>query len=186
VIETNHDEVVTPYQSEFLPGPADRVTNVLLQDRCPSDPTDHVGIIYDPVAIQWALDALGRPGPADPNFMPDCSGVGLATFPDSSSVGSSSGETPPRLVIGHLPRHARTTDKRRLRIAVSARHGTVTGVVVRIRSAKTGKVLGSSKKMTIKGRKAVVVKLKRRLKRGSYNAEATGQKTAAARSFKLR
>jgi triacylglycerol esterase/lipase EstA (alpha/beta hydrolase family) len=69
VIETRYDEVVTPYNSEFLP-PDAHVTNVLLQSRCPADLTDHVGIIYDPVAIQWVLNALGRSGPADPTFKP--------------------------------------------------------------------------------------------------------------------
>src|SRR2546430_1408955 len=42
VIETKNDEVVTPYQSAFLAA-GDRVTNVLLQDRCPQDPVEHVG-----------------------------------------------------------------------------------------------------------------------------------------------
>ncbi len=40
VIETSHDEVVTPYQSAFLPPEDGRVTNILLQDDCPLDPTD--------------------------------------------------------------------------------------------------------------------------------------------------
>ena len=73
VVSTTHDEVVTPYQSQALAG--SQATNIVLQDRCPADPTEHVGIIYDPVALQWALNALGRPGPADPAFVPDCSGV---------------------------------------------------------------------------------------------------------------
>jgi len=69
VIETKYDEVVTPYNSEFLPD-ASNVTNVLLQSRCPADFTEHVGIIYDPIAIQWMLNALGRAGPADKTFKP--------------------------------------------------------------------------------------------------------------------
>jgi triacylglycerol lipase len=48
------------------------VTNVVLQDRCPTDLTEHVGIIYDAVALQWVVNALGRPGPADPGFRPRC------------------------------------------------------------------------------------------------------------------
>jgi triacylglycerol lipase len=70
VISTTHDEVVTPYQSQALAG--DTVTNVVLQDRCPLDLTDHVGIIYDPIALQWVVNALGRNGPADPGFRPIC------------------------------------------------------------------------------------------------------------------
>jgi triacylglycerol lipase len=71
VVETRYDEVVTPYSSAFLaPGP--RTTNVLLQDDCPLDPVEHVSIIYDPVALQWIENALGRAGPADPSFKPTC------------------------------------------------------------------------------------------------------------------
>ncbi len=80
VVSTRYDEVVTPYQSQALTG--DTVTNVVLQDRCPEDITDHVGIPYDPIALQWAVDALGRPGPADPAFQPLCSDAAVgATSP---------------------------------------------------------------------------------------------------------
>jgi hypothetical protein len=72
VVSTKYDEVVTPYKSQALNGST--VTNVVLQKKCPEDITDHVGIIYDPVALQWTLNALGRPGPADPSFQPLCSG----------------------------------------------------------------------------------------------------------------
>jgi pimeloyl-ACP methyl ester carboxylesterase len=72
VVSTRYDEVVTPYQSQALSGAT--VTNVVLQDRCAGDLTEHVGIIYDPVALQWARNALLRAGPANPAFVPDCSG----------------------------------------------------------------------------------------------------------------
>ncbi|MFI8964181.1 esterase/lipase family protein [Streptomyces sp. NPDC053493] len=42
VIATKHDEVVTPYQSGWLSGP--NVSNVLLQDRCALDLSEHVAI----------------------------------------------------------------------------------------------------------------------------------------------
>jgi triacylglycerol lipase len=71
VVSTTHDEVVTPYQSQALTGST--VTNVVLQDRCPEDITEHVGITYDPIALQWTLNALGRAGPADPSLKPLCS-----------------------------------------------------------------------------------------------------------------
>jgi triacylglycerol lipase len=71
VIATRNDEVVTPYTSQALTGST--VTNVVLQDRCPKDVTDHVGIIYDPIALEWTLNALDRGGPADPAFRPMCS-----------------------------------------------------------------------------------------------------------------
>jgi triacylglycerol lipase len=71
VVQTSHDEVVVPYTSAFLaPGP--NTTNVLIQERCPLDPVEHLGIIYDPVALQWIQNALAQPGPADPGFMPTC------------------------------------------------------------------------------------------------------------------
>jgi triacylglycerol lipase len=72
VVSTSHDEVVTPVASQALHGPAERVTNVVLQDRCPLDPVEHVGMPYDPVAYQWVVNALSRPGPADPAFAPLC------------------------------------------------------------------------------------------------------------------
>jgi hypothetical protein len=77
VIETSHDEIVTPYRSAFLPREGGRVTNVLLQTRCPGDLSEHVSISYDPVAIQWVLNALGRRGRADSRFRPDCVGLGV-------------------------------------------------------------------------------------------------------------
>jgi triacylglycerol esterase/lipase EstA (alpha/beta hydrolase family) len=65
VIETRYDEVVTPYQSAFLTGPD--VTNILLQNQCPLDLTDHIGIAFDPVALADMLNALD---PANPVRVP--------------------------------------------------------------------------------------------------------------------
>ena len=71
VVTTRYDEVVTPYRSAYLEtGPA--TTNITLQDRCRLDLTDHLGIIYDSAALAWVVNALGRPGPADPAFRPSC------------------------------------------------------------------------------------------------------------------
>jgi triacylglycerol lipase len=69
-IQTRYDTVVTPYTSAFLSGPAARVTNVLLQQRCPGDRADHLSIPTDPVALQWVVNALDRGGAADPAFRP--------------------------------------------------------------------------------------------------------------------
>jgi pimeloyl-ACP methyl ester carboxylesterase len=87
VVATRYDEVVTPYQSQALAG--DRVTNVVLQDRCAGDDTEHLGILYDPVALQWARNALLRAGPANPAFAPDCSGK--TTGDDPSLPGDTRG-----------------------------------------------------------------------------------------------
>jgi len=67
VIETDHDEVVTPYSSAFLAGP--QVDNVLLQSQCPGDEVDHLGIVYDTAALQDVVNALG---PDIPAFRPKC------------------------------------------------------------------------------------------------------------------
>ncbi|SDI06553.1 Lipase (class 2) [Sinosporangium album] len=62
-IITRHDMVVTPYTNQFLsPGPGAKVTNIVLQDVCALDMTDHVGITYDPIAIQITRNHLN---PAD-------------------------------------------------------------------------------------------------------------------------
>jgi triacylglycerol esterase/lipase EstA (alpha/beta hydrolase family) len=57
VIETRYDEVVTPYTNAFLK-PAPNVHNVLLQDLCALDNTDHLGIPYDPITGTLVLNAL--------------------------------------------------------------------------------------------------------------------------------
>ena len=69
-IVTTHDEVVLPYTSGYLTG--DHVTNITLQAKCPLDPSDHLLIPSSGAAIRLVLDALGRPGPADPSYRPSC------------------------------------------------------------------------------------------------------------------
>ena len=65
VIESRDDEVVTPYSSAFLAGPA--VTNITVQNQCPLDRSDHLEIAYDPVAVADMLNALD---PASPVRVP--------------------------------------------------------------------------------------------------------------------
>ena len=60
-----------PYTSGYLES-GSNTTNVTLQDRCPLDPVEHIGISYDPVALQWVESALTRKGPADPSLKPVC------------------------------------------------------------------------------------------------------------------
>jgi triacylglycerol esterase/lipase EstA (alpha/beta hydrolase family) len=69
-IVTRYDEVVTPYTSGYLTGA--NTTNVTLQDKCRNDTSEHLRTPYDPPAIQIALNALGRSGPANPAFQPVC------------------------------------------------------------------------------------------------------------------
>jgi triacylglycerol lipase len=189
VIETRNDEVVTPYQSEFLPtaGTHGRVTNVLLQDRCPTDSTDHIAITNDPVAVQYALRALGRPGPLDSGFRPDCSGAALATFPDSSSVSRG------RLGIAHIGGSASRTADRRLRVRVFSNRSGLHGVVVTIHTDTShGPTLGRSSAFSVSSSRVVTVALDHPLHaRGRYVAVAVGRDSAghrigAARYFGLR
>ena len=70
VLVTRYDEVVVPFRSGYLSGPAAQLTNVTLQAKCPLDLTDHLSITYDPVASDWVRHALDRDGPAAPSFRP--------------------------------------------------------------------------------------------------------------------
>jgi triacylglycerol esterase/lipase EstA (alpha/beta hydrolase family) len=73
VIQTTHDEVVTPYSNAFLSGSA--VTNITIQNQCPSDPVGHIGMFEDSPALQNVLNQLS----ASPNgsFSATCSKYGL-------------------------------------------------------------------------------------------------------------
>ncbi|WP_335937183.1 esterase/lipase family protein [Streptomyces sp. PTD5-9] len=57
VIATKYDEVVTPYRTQFLDGP--NVRNVLLQDLCPLDLSEHVAVgLLDRIAYHEVANAL--------------------------------------------------------------------------------------------------------------------------------
>ncbi|MBT2508270.1 alpha/beta fold hydrolase [Streptomyces sp. ISL-98] len=57
VIATKYDEVVTPYRTQYLDGPG--VRNVLLQDLCPVDFSEHVAIgLIDRIAFHEVANAL--------------------------------------------------------------------------------------------------------------------------------
>jgi triacylglycerol esterase/lipase EstA (alpha/beta hydrolase family) len=75
VIETDHDEVVTPYTNAFLNGP--NVTNITLQNQCPTDPVEHIGMAADSPAMQNVLNQLSA-SPSS-SFKATCTnfGVGL-------------------------------------------------------------------------------------------------------------
>ncbi|MEE4420250.1 esterase/lipase family protein [Streptomyces bugieae] len=57
VITSRYDEVVTPYTSAYL-ATSPNVSNLKVQDFCPTDLTDHVDISYDPTATTLTLNAL--------------------------------------------------------------------------------------------------------------------------------
>ncbi|MGK5641623.1 esterase/lipase family protein [Streptomyces sp. URMC 126] len=57
VVATKYDEVVTPYQTSYLSGP--NVRNILLQDRCSVDLSEHVATgTIDRVAFKEVANAL--------------------------------------------------------------------------------------------------------------------------------
>ncbi|GED98833.1 esterase/lipase family protein [Gordonia crocea] len=65
MIVTRYDEVATPYRTGLLRGP--NVRNVVLQDRCATDYTEHYEMTADPIAVREVLNALDptRARPAD-------------------------------------------------------------------------------------------------------------------------
>jgi triacylglycerol esterase/lipase EstA (alpha/beta hydrolase family) len=56
VIESQNDEVVTPYTSAFLLDPG--VTNIVLQTQCALDQGEHLSMPYDHIADTDVLNAL--------------------------------------------------------------------------------------------------------------------------------
>ncbi len=67
-IESDNDEVVTPYQSAFLSGR--KVTNILLQDQCALDQGEHLSMPYDHIADADVLNALDPKHPVAPACTP--------------------------------------------------------------------------------------------------------------------
>ena len=68
IIQSANDEVVTPYSSAFLPGPA--VTNILLQRQCTLDHGEHLSMPYDHIADADVLTALDPKHPVKPKCSP--------------------------------------------------------------------------------------------------------------------
>ncbi|TXS47104.1 esterase/lipase family protein [Streptomyces sp. OR43] len=59
-VVTRRDRIVTPFERQYLrpARPADRVTNITVQDICPQDRTGHMGSPYDPVVLRLVRNAL--------------------------------------------------------------------------------------------------------------------------------
>jgi hypothetical protein len=72
VIETEHDEVVTPYTHAFLSGSG--VTDILIQSQCPSDPVAHIGMFDDSPSLQNVLNQLSAN--PNPSFKASCTNYG--------------------------------------------------------------------------------------------------------------
>jgi hypothetical protein len=72
VVETEHDEVVTPYTHAFLSGSG--VTDILIQSQCPSDPVAHIGMFDDSPSLQNVLNQLSAS--PNPSFKASCTNYG--------------------------------------------------------------------------------------------------------------
>ncbi|MFI5780021.1 esterase/lipase family protein [Nocardia sp. NPDC051570] len=73
-IETRYDELVVPYTVALTPGP--RTTDILVQDGCPADLSDHAAIAGSERAAIFALNALDpdHPRPVPCHFTPPFTG----------------------------------------------------------------------------------------------------------------
>ncbi|EGX58607.1 lipase class 2 [Streptomyces zinciresistens K42] len=59
VVATRYDVFATPYRNNFLKaGPGATVRNILIQDICPDDVSDHLSLAYDANAAQVVSNAL--------------------------------------------------------------------------------------------------------------------------------
>ncbi|CAI9413959.1 lipase family alpha/beta hydrolase [Nocardioides sp. T2.26MG-1] len=67
-ISSQYDEIVRPQPAAST---LEGATNILLQDVCVQDPSEHGLILGDPVAYALALDAITHAGPADVGRLPD-------------------------------------------------------------------------------------------------------------------
>jgi triacylglycerol lipase len=56
LIATEHDELVVPYTNGLVTAP--NVTDIVVQNQCPLDASDHLAIVADPVTGQDVLNAL--------------------------------------------------------------------------------------------------------------------------------
>ena len=72
VVETDHDEVVTPYTHAFLSG--SNVTNITIQNQCPGDPVAHIGMFDDSPSLQNVLNQLSSS--PNPSFKASCTNYG--------------------------------------------------------------------------------------------------------------
>jgi hypothetical protein len=73
VIESTHDEVVTPYTNAFLNAPG--VVNITVQDQCPTDPVGHIGMASDSPVLQNVLNQLSQS--PNPSFTATCTNFGV-------------------------------------------------------------------------------------------------------------
>lgn len=83
-IMTRFDELVTPYTSGFLEG----ANNIVIQDECPQDYSEHLSLVTDANAAQFVLNALD-PANAEP----------VVCYPVLPALGGGPVHTGPRPVF---------------------------------------------------------------------------------------
>ena len=73
-IMTKYDDVVVPYTNGYVSGP--NATNIVMQDTCAQDYSDHLGIAGSPRAAAVVLNALdpAHPRPVPCEFVPPVTG----------------------------------------------------------------------------------------------------------------
>jgi pimeloyl-ACP methyl ester carboxylesterase len=71
MVMTAYDELVVPYTSGVMDG----ATNIVIQDQCANDISEHGAVAADPVVLQDVLNALDPP-----NARPVTCGTGLTYF----------------------------------------------------------------------------------------------------------
>lgn len=74
-VMTRYDGIVEPWTDGFVPGPGAR--NIVLQDTCAADRSDHLSIVSSPRTVAMVLGALDpAAAPAVP-CVPVAPGLGL-------------------------------------------------------------------------------------------------------------
>lgn len=78
-ILTRYDEIVTPYTSGYLDAP--NATNVVLQDGCEEDLSEHLSAAFTPRAMDIVLNALDPANAVEPVCVPTIPAYGYPTPP---------------------------------------------------------------------------------------------------------
>ncbi|MEP9417662.1 alpha/beta fold hydrolase [Gordonia sp. VNQ95] len=70
IVGSRYDEVTTPYDSTFFPHGTRNTRNILLQNGCEQDISDHVALAYSPRAVSIVLNAFDPRSPLVCAFNP--------------------------------------------------------------------------------------------------------------------
>ncbi len=188
-IATKYDELVIPYQSGFLNAP--NVKNILLQDVCPTDYSEHAAVAYSPTVAQLILNALapkqalppqctvttplGTPSPPKVGLAPEPGGGGATpltpatpTTPPAATTDATAVRNPAKLTVRRLAISEGRID---LLAEITGRAtGTIEGSV-RSLGRTTPFTIDLANDGTRRGGKLTRVKLNRRL--AGLSTEAT-------------